>query len=207
MDLQRVVCVSRPGSSLFAGDVLQACRDYPSRITMSGVSGKVLCFGDQFALLLEGGRQALEGMLERIEREAPEAGLTARAFEACETRAFSTLALTDIYLDEIHRADPLAGVDVDNLLIDLFCESQADDSDESIDAEADSELADAELVDSEFVEADAVEAATNDAQSSDAEDAEAEIETDVVEEQLSTFAQLAYLLDRHAPVDGVVAAA
>lgn len=130
MTLHRVLCLSRKDPVASTQDVLTACHDFPSRNVQSGIGGKLLQFGEQYALLLEGGRDQVDRLVRRIQRNAPEFGMSVRFRADAEERAFTSWAISDLYRDEIELDDPAAAEELDDLLIDLL----AGDADESADA-------------------------------------------------------------------------
>lgn len=128
MTFLRVACLSCPRPTVSMLDVLDVCRGYPTRRTLSGIAGKLLCLGDQFVLLLEGRPESVEGLVARIQRDVPDAGLTARVRAEAEERAFTTLAIEDLYLDEVSRRDPDAADQLGDLVIDLFAGEEGGDN-------------------------------------------------------------------------------
>ncbi|MEM6798053.1 MAG: BLUF domain-containing protein [Planctomycetota bacterium] len=129
MTFHRVVCLSQPKAPISSADLLAICRGFPRRNTLSGISGMVLCSGEQFVLMLEGGEQVVEMLVQRIQREAPEAGMAVRLRESAEERAFPALAIEDLYLDEVDPANPAAKEELGDLMIDLFAPPADSDQD------------------------------------------------------------------------------
>ena len=122
--IQRLIALSCPSPVCSSREVLDVCHGYPDRRTQSCLGGKVLCVGEQFVLLLEGPRAAVEGLFKRIQRQVPEAGMTARFRDQATNRAFTGWAIEDLYLDEVRRRDESAADQVANLLIDLLAPAE-----------------------------------------------------------------------------------
>lgn len=120
MSFHRVVCVSDREPPCSAADVLAVCHGFPDRKAQSGISGKLLCVGQQFFLLLDGPYAAVERLVQRIQHEVPEAGLTVRVRESAEERSFGGWSIGDVYLDEIGHADLDAAKELGDLMIDLL---------------------------------------------------------------------------------------
>lgn len=128
MSLIRIACLSRPEPTASTSDVLDLCHNYPRRYTQSGISGRVVCFGGQWLLMLEGPDDAVSSLLERILREVPEAGFEVRLRETADQRGFSSWSIGDVYLDEIAQADAAAGEALEERLVSLLSgDANADD--------------------------------------------------------------------------------
>ncbi len=120
MSIHRLVCLSQKRPTVAASEVLSVCQDYPSRHWLSGVSGTALCFGDQFLLLLEGTAKSLDEISKRIQTETPEAGMEIRNRKLHGQRAFASLAMHDIYLDEVARRDSHSARLLQDSILDLL---------------------------------------------------------------------------------------
>lgn len=108
MPYERAVCLSTRNPKTKPGDLIDLCRDYPRRRTLSGVSAKVLCLGDQIALVLEGPKDRVDGLIDRASRTMPGAGMQRRFRSTSESRAFDTLTIDEIDLAEVQRRDSAA---------------------------------------------------------------------------------------------------
>lgn len=120
MIFRRIVCLSDPHPTASGEEVLNVCRSYPTPHTLSGISGKLIALGEQFVLMLEGGPSAVEGLVRRLQAQAPEVGMKPHFRDTSETRAFRSLAIQDVYADELARENEGAAEELQDLLIDLL---------------------------------------------------------------------------------------
>ncbi|MEO0531729.1 MAG: BLUF domain-containing protein [Planctomycetota bacterium] len=123
MSFHQLVCLSNPNPAVAAHEIAAVCHGFPSRQTQSGVSGKLIAMGEQFVLLLEGQRLSIERLVQRIQAEIPEAGLTIRGRRASDDRAFRSWSIRDVYLDELQSTHPTAAAQLEDRLIDLLATS------------------------------------------------------------------------------------
>ncbi|MEN0110218.1 MAG: BLUF domain-containing protein [Planctomycetota bacterium] len=126
--IRRVVCLSSRQPTACPREVLDVCHGYPSRKSQSGLRGKLLAFGEQFALVLEGPTAAIEGLLERVAREAPGAELSVRWQSDADGPTFHSWSIGDLYLDEIAARDPALAEEVGDLVIDLLSPPSEEDA-------------------------------------------------------------------------------
>ncbi|MEM7678876.1 MAG: BLUF domain-containing protein [Myxococcota bacterium] len=137
MSFYRVVCLSSVDPTAAPSDILSVCHHYPSRKAQSDVGGRLLVLGQQYLLLLEGRRASVEGLVERIQAEAPGAQLTVRRTEHAAERAFGSWAIQDLYLDELAQRTPAAADRLGDVVIDLLATPPVEASDRVSDQPAD----------------------------------------------------------------------
>ncbi|MEM1303719.1 MAG: BLUF domain-containing protein [Planctomycetota bacterium] len=130
MSYYRAVCLSSPHPTNAAIDLLEVCHAYPAPHQLSGISGKLIGVGDQFVLMLEGIQHRVDGLIARINRDVPEAGMTVRYREPfAEERAFATLSITELYLDEAGHRSAAEAEQIGDLIIDLFAAAEREEND------------------------------------------------------------------------------
>lgn len=125
--LRRVVCLSSRQPTACPRDVLDVCHEYPSRKSQSGIRGKLLAFGEQFALVLEGPGSAIEGLLARVHRDAADAEMSVRWTAPADEMAFRSWSIGDVYLDEVASHDVALAEELGDALIDLMSGSPAEE--------------------------------------------------------------------------------
>lgn len=136
MSLQhRVVMLSDRCPSWPATDVLDACYAYPTRNGQSGVGGKLVCFGEQYTLLLEGPFAAVNGLVRRLQRDAAGAGFSIHSRATASERAFCSWAIEDVYADEFAARNPESGDRLTDLLIDLLSDATPAEAEHGADEE------------------------------------------------------------------------
>ncbi|MEO1496283.1 MAG: BLUF domain-containing protein [Planctomycetota bacterium] len=178
MNFHRVVCVSSRQPVCSPADVLAVCHSFPSRNAQSGIGGKLLCVGEQFFLLLEGAQASVEGLVQRIQSEVPEAGMTVRVRQSAEDRSFRGWSLEDVYLDELAHADLDAAKQLGDLMLDVLAPP--------VEAAIAQERSEADSAAEEVAEDESVDAESFDPESTDDDELD------------DPFAQLAALLDHFA---------